>query len=211
MDCASLSFGGSSAGLSVQDWAELKVWVKAPVNAQAMSFDFQFFTTEFNQFWNASFNDAFFVLVTNKTMNGTNAAKDAQGLAVTVNSGYFQLCPKSPGPAGVEKTNALANCVGNAGDPQQQVFGNLAGTYYDGTGEAPFDGTALSDDMLHKYVYGGGTGWLTAKFPVTPGESFTMRIIVTDVFDGLKDSAIVFDALRWEQSSNGGGIQRPPR
>ncbi len=210
-DCASLSFGGSTGGLSVQDWAELTIWVKVPANAQAMSFDFQFFTTEFNQFWNAALNDAFFVLVTNSKLAGENAAKDAMGLAVTVNSGFFQLCPKAPGPAGVEKTNALANCVGVDGDPQQQVFGTLGGTYYDGAGAAPFDGTAMSDDTMHKYVYGGGTGWLTAKFPVTPGESFTMRVIIHDTFDGLKDSAIIFDALRWEPSSMGGGLGRPPR
>ena len=30
-----------------------------------------------------------------------NVAKDAKGLAITVNSGFFQLCPKAPGPAGM--------------------------------------------------------------------------------------------------------------
>jgi hypothetical protein len=211
MDCLTLSDGASAGGLSVQDWAELKIWLKVPANAQALSFDFSFFTTEFNQFWHDAFNDAFFVLVTSSKLNGANVATDAMGLGVTVNSGFFQLCPVSPGPAGIDKTNALVDCVGNSGDAQQLVFGALAGTFYDGAGSAPYDGTALSFDMTKKYVYGGGTGWLTAKFPVTPGESFTMRIIVHDTFDGLKDSAILFDALRWEPSSSGGGVTRPPR
>jgi hypothetical protein len=213
MDCSSLSFGGSTAGLSVQDWAELTVWVKVPANAQGLSFDFSFFTSEFNEYWNAAFNDAFFVLVTNKQISGQNVAKDAQGLAVTVNSGFFQLCVPQPGPPNVEKTQALANCVGVAGDPQQQVFGTLAGTYYDGAGEAPYDGTATTviNGTPHKYIYGGGSGWLTTKFAVTPGESFSMRVIIHDTFDGLKDSAALFDAFRWEQTASGAGTQRPPR
>ena len=45
---------------------------------------------------------AFFVLVTSKNFQGTNVAKDQNGLAVTVNSGFFQLCPVAPGPSGLQ-------------------------------------------------------------------------------------------------------------
>lgn len=213
LDCASLSNGASAGGLSVQDWAELALTVKVPSNARAMVFDFSFFSSEFSQFWSSAFNDAFFVLVTSGTLAGANVAKDANGFAITVNSGFFQLCPKSPGPAGLspDKSAALAHCVGNAGDASQEVFGSLGGTFYDGAGSAPFDGTALSMDGTKTYVYGGGSGWLTGKFPVTPGETLSMRIIVHDTFDGLKDSAVLFDAIRWEAVAPlDPGVSRPP-
>ena len=213
-DCASLSAGTSAGGLNVQDWAELKIWVRVPSNAQTLSFDFAFFTTEFNQFWNAALNDAFFVLVSSAEMQGTNVAKDAKGLAITVNSGFFQLCPKAPGPAGLspDKSAALASCVGTDGDATQQVFGTLKGTGFDGAGSAPFDGTATSADRTKKYVYGGGSGWLTASFPVTPREQLTMRVLIHDTFDGLKDSAVLVDSLRWSPTvPTTSGVQRPPR
>ena len=54
------------------------------------------------------------------------------------------------------------------------------------------------------YVYGGGSGWLTAKFPVTPGEQIQMRVIIADTFDGLKDSAVLLDDMRWEAASESG-------
>ncbi len=210
-DCASLSAGTPAGhGISVQDWAELTLWIKVPTNARAVAFDFAFFSTEFNQFWNAALNDAFFVLVTSAKLQGENVAKDASGLAISVNSGFFQLCPRAPGPPGLspDKSAALAHCVGNAGDPAQNVVGTLMGTGFDGSGESPFDGTATSNDGTSRYIYGGGSGWLTAKFSVTPGESIVMRVIVHDTFDGLKDSAVLLDALRWEATSSD-GVDRP--
>jgi hypothetical protein len=43
---------------------------------------------------------------------------------------------------------------------------------------------------------------------VAPRETIQMRIIVADTFDGLKDSAVLFDALRWEETSES-GVGRP--
>ena len=209
-DCASLTQGAPAGGVNVQDWAELKLWLKAPSNAKGVAFDFSFLSSEFNQFWNASLNDAFFVLVTSATHKGENVAKDASGFAIGVNSGFFQVCAKAPGPPGLsgDKSAALLNCVGTDGDPAKGAIGSLRGTYYDGAASIPNDGTAYSTDGTKKYVYGGGTGWLTARFGVEPGESFTMRIILHDTFDGLKDSAVLFDGFRWEPASNE-GVERP--
>jgi hypothetical protein len=212
LDCASLSNGAPAGGVSVQDWAELSLWIKVPSNAQAMGFDFSFFSSEFNQFWNASLNDAFFVLVQSGTFHGDNVAKDGNGLAITVNSGFFQLCPKAPGPAGLsqEKVVALQQCVGIDGDPAHGVAGTLTGTWYDGAGSPPGDGTATSTDGTKKYVYGGGSGWLTAAFPVVPNEEIQVRFVILDTFDGLKDSAVILDAIRWSPATATTGVQRPP-
>lgn len=209
-DCAVLSNGAPAGGVSVQDWAELTLWLKVPSNAQALGLSFAFFSTEFNQFWNASLNDAFFVLGTGKGLEGRNLAVDEKGRAITVNSGFFQLCPPYPGPMGLsaEKLDALKPCVGVSGDMQKNVYGALMGTGYDGAGAGSTDGTVLSMNG-QKYMYGGGTGWLSAHFTVVPGDSIVLRLIIHDTFDGYKDSAVLVDGFRWEPGP-AVGIDRPP-
>ncbi|HEY2510040.1 MAG TPA: putative metal-binding motif-containing protein, partial [Polyangiaceae bacterium] len=209
LDCAGLSGNTATAKLSVQDWAELTLWVKVPSNAHAMHFDFAFFSSEFNQWWNAAANDAFFVLVSSASLSGVNVAKDAHGLAITVNSGFFQLCPAPPGPAGLSQSKAagLQQCVGPAGDAAQGILGALAGTGYDGAAVGSNDTATAVDGS--EYVYGGGSGWLTGSFGVTPGEELQMRIVVMDTFDGLKDSTVLVDKLGWEPGPPA-GVVRPP-
>jgi hypothetical protein len=208
-DCASLSAGAPAGGVNVQDWAELALTVKIPSNVQSMTFDFSFFSSEFNQWWNASLNDAFFVLVTSQELQGANVAKDTHGLAVSVNSSFFQLCPAPPGPAGLsqDKAAAIQSCVGLDGSAAQQISGSVRGTGYDGV-------VSSMDDTVHAmngnlYVYGGGSGWLNAQFQVAPKEQLQMRVIICDTFDGLKDSAVVVDHFSWSKSATSGVI-RPP-
>ena len=207
-DCASLTDGTPSGAVNVQDWAELTLTVKVPSNVQSVVFDFAFYSSEFNQWWGSAANDSFFVLVTSQGLSGLNVAKDANGLAVTINSGFFQLCPAPPGPAGLsaDKSAALETCVGVGGDASQSIFGTLAGTGYDGATLGPNDTANAVDGS--EYIYGGGSGWLTTRFPVAPGETIQMRVIVADTFDGLKDSAVLFDAMRWEPTSQT-GVTRP--
>lgn len=211
-DCKILSNGAPKGGLSVQDFAELDVWLKVPTNAQGVSFDFSFFTSEFTQFWNTATNDAFFVLASNAQFTGKNVAKQADGTGISVNSGFFQLCPKTAPPGlTADKLPALSKCVGNDGDAASQVFGSLTGTYYDGAGSPSADGTVTSLDGTKKYLYGGGTGWLTSTFPVTPGESIMLRFMIMDTFDGLKDSTVLIDRFTWIQVPTEAGVIRPPK
>lgn len=209
MDCTSLTDGTPSGGVNVQDWAELALDVKIPSNVQTVDFDFSFFSSEFNQWWQSAANDAFFVLVTSKESQGQNVAKDSSGLAVTINSAFFNLCPAPPGPAGLstDKSAAIQACVGTAGNASQNIYGTLAGTGYDGAAVSGND-TAIAQNGS-EYIYGAGTGWLTGRFPVTRGETIQMRIVLMDTFDGLKDSALLFDALRWEKATEMGGVGRP--
>ena len=220
-DCAGLTNGtvGGSA-TSIADYSELRITVQVPSNAQAMLFDFAFFSSEYNEYWNSSYNDAFFALATTKKFASTNVAKDAKGLAITVNSGFFQLCPKPPGPSGIVAPAALANCVGIGGDPATKIFGTLAGTYYDGAGIGSTDDTLMADPPppasggKKKYIYGGGSGWLTTKFEVTPGETMTLRFMVMDTTDGILDSSAIVDHLTWEKAPPAiatGSTDRPPR
>lgn len=208
-DCKSLS-NGTGGLANVSDYQEVRMFIRVPSNAQAMSFDFAFFSSEFNQYWNSPFNDAFFVIVTGKKVMGQNVAKDATGKAITVNSGFFQLCPKAPGPSGLDATKkaALTNCVGVDGDATKSIFGTLKGTHFDG------DKYGANDvESSGKYIYGGGSGWLTTKFAVEPGESMVVRFMVMDTSDGVLDSAAIVDNIRWDKAPPKvptGEVERPP-
>ncbi len=214
-DCKSLTNGTSPlpgfGNATVADYQEVRMSIRVPSNAKAMSFDFQFFSTEFNEYWNSPFNDAFFVLVTSKKVKSANVARDSKGLALTVNSGFFQLCPRAPGPSGLAKPDALKNCVGVDGDATKSILGTLKGTYFDGAGIGSMDDTVTSGS--NKYIYGGGSGWLTTKFEVEPGESMVVRFIVHDTSDGILDSAAIVDNIRWDKAPPKvptGEVERPP-
>jgi hypothetical protein len=214
-DCAALTNGTSGTKIAVTDLTMLTLKIKVPSNAKAMSFDFGFFSTEFNEYWNTSFNDAFFAVVKGKLIAGKNVAKDTSGKGITVNSGFFQLCPAPPGPKGINKATALVNCVGNAGDATKGIFGTLAGTYFDGAGIGSTDNTVTSFETgSKKYVYGGGSGWLTAKFGVEPSEELEIKLYVVDAGDGILDSAVMLDNVQWEKAppkTITGEVDRPPR
>jgi hypothetical protein len=98
--------------------------------------------------------------------------------------------------------------VGVGGDAAQGILGTLLGTGYDGAASGPND-TVLAVDGS-EYVYGGGSGWLTASFGVTPGEELQLRLVVLDTFDGLKDSVVLIDRLGWDPGP-ATGVSRPPR
>jgi hypothetical protein len=210
--------GGSCATLSANDYAELKIAVKVPSNANAMLFDFSFFSTEFNEFWKSNYNDGFFVLVTSKNLAGINVAKDSAGLGITVNSGYFQLCPALPGPTGLSmgKVGGLKNCVGQPTDPTAKILGSLTGTGFAGellATPSTDDTTKGFVDTAGKYVYGGSSGWLSSKFGVTPGEQLVIRFIIFDTGDNVLDSAVILDNVRWEKApptTVDPVVERPP-
>ncbi len=46
---------------------------------------------------------------------------------------------------------------------------------------------------------GGSTGWVTTTTPVQPGELLTLRFDVHDVGDGVYDSGVLVDNMRWSE------------
>jgi hypothetical protein len=214
-DCKSLTNGtapipGFPTG--IEDYSEIRVTIHVPSNAQSMTFDFAFWSTEFNEYWHSPFNDAFFAIAQTSKFT-TNVAKDSSGSAITVNSGFFQLCPAPPGPAGVSTPAALSNCVGVGGDASKKIFGTLAGTNFDGAGKGSSDDTTVDPADGNTYVYGGGSGWLTTKFGVDPGETIVVRFMIMDTSDGILDSAVLLDNFSWEKAppkTATGDTTRPP-
>jgi hypothetical protein len=102
-------------------------------------------------------------------LDGQPIARDPQGLGITINSSLFTVCANSGTQT---KCNTAAS--------------TLAGTGY---GEP--------DTSTPPVTQGGGTGWLTTRASVTPNAMVTLSLTVYDDGDGILDSAVMLDALRW--------------
>jgi hypothetical protein len=111
--------------------------------------------------------------------------------------------------AGISEPAALAQCDGlsGGGDAAPGLLGTLVGTGYDGVAASTNDTVKAVDGSL--YVYGGGSGWLTTTFDVTPKEELQLRIMIMDTFDGLKDSVVLVDNMGWSPVPTGAGVSRP--
>lgn len=227
-DCKALTNGTSTSGaVSIHDYTELKVVLNAPTNANGMQFDFAFMSSEFDQYYNSDFNDAFFAIVTTSAIDGQNVSKDSKGNAITINSGFFALCPTLAQASG-DTSGGLGNCVGitGAASASPPVLGGLPGTNYDGanaTTTKSLSGATITNDVMSSgggfglpatvNVYGGGTGWLTTQFQVKPGEQVTIRFMIMDASDGVLDSAVLIDHITWQKAPpeiSTGGVDRPP-
>jgi len=114
-----------------------------------------------------------------------------------------------PGPPSLEEPTALQQCVGMSGAASQNIFGSLLGTGFDGAAVSSND--TVSAISGGEYIYGGGSGWLTTSFGVTPSEELQIRFVLMDTFYGLKDSVLLVDALGWDESPETGGVSRPPK
>ncbi|MBX3182314.1 MAG: choice-of-anchor L domain-containing protein [Polyangiaceae bacterium] len=76
------------------DPAAIELRIKAPTNANALKFDFMFYTFEFPEYICSEFND-FFVALMDPAPPGAisaNVSFDSQGNPVSVNNGYLEVC-----------------------------------------------------------------------------------------------------------------------
>jgi hypothetical protein len=164
---------------TVNDYVELKLVLKVPTNVKSFSFNFNFMSAEYPEFVGTEFNDKFLVELDSKAFKG-NISFDKKNNPITVNAGFFDVCDTAPICSG-SKTNTCS-----------QPVTQLNGTGY----ELPdFGGGAI----------GGGTGWLTTKSPVQPGETATLRFIIFDEGDHIYDSVVIVDNFQWEVDAAAGG------
>ncbi|MCA9628212.1 MAG: putative metal-binding motif-containing protein [Myxococcales bacterium] len=76
------------------DPAALRLRIKVPTNANAIRFDFMFYTYEFPEYICSEYND-FFVALMDPAPEGAisgNVSFDNQGNPVSVNNGYLEVC-----------------------------------------------------------------------------------------------------------------------
>lgn len=180
-----------------KDLSELKISIKVPQNATSLSYQFAFFSAEYPEYICTKYNDRFIALLTSQALDVTkfpsadqcmtgvgtptcNISYDDKGQPVTINNGFFAVC---------DSYNGLNNDDKPVSNTCTKPASQLAHTGYD-----------LSDPSVAGHV-GGGTGWLTTKAPVKPGETITLRFIVLDEGDGFYDSAVLIDNFKWSFDS----------
>ncbi len=91
-------------GDSANDSVDLRLSIRVPTNAQSFSYDFKFFTSEYQIYQCTQFNDYFLAMLTSGAAgipSDHNISFDANNNPVSVNNGFFQICPgngKNCGP-----------------------------------------------------------------------------------------------------------------
>jgi hypothetical protein len=156
------------------DAIALELVVRAPTNASALSFDFNFHTYEYSDYVCSEYNDHFVALMNSKAADlpaNHNIAFDSQGNPVSVNNGFVEVCD----PFTYEgKRNGM---------PFKREFPcKLGHTELAGTG----------------FEEHAATGWLQTHANVMPGEDITLRFAVWDAGDSILDSTVLLDNFTWD-------------
>lgn len=168
---------GCSNATTINDAVMLKMRIRVPESAKSFSFNINFLSVEYPRFVCTQYNDFFVALLdsTYKSDNpdlqnpaDKNLAMDENGYPVGVNLAKSGLFKVC------EVTSSYPSCTGTA---------ELAGT----GGLESFDG------KKH-----GGTGWLTVRGNVVPGEVITLRLAIWDSSDQIWDSIVLIDNFKWE-------------
>ncbi len=184
----------------VNDMIDVKLVLKAPPDASGFQFDFDFYTSEWPNYVCSDFNDAFVAYLTSQALTD-NISFDANNNPVAVNIDFFDRC--TPGvPLGCLRTNGpnpdppLSSSMCGAGTAE------LAGTGFGDTYPTQCDtGNATA-------TLGGATGWLTTQAAISPGEQFTLELMIWDAGDGLLDSSVLIDHFQWIGGSVSPGTTR---
>jgi hypothetical protein len=176
---------GCLVGNAVYDVAGVTLQVRVPKNAQALSFDFDFYSSEWPEYVCSEFNDSFVAWLGSEAWTGTgaggdlNLAFDSTGSPISVNSPFISRCTAGTQTGCAGTVTGSASCVAGPGDLQGTGFYNL-GTY-----------------CVTQSTGGGSTGWLTASGPVHGGETITLQLMIWDTGDPNWDSSVLVDDLKW--------------
>ncbi len=176
---------GKDEPTTVNDYSELRLTLKAPINAGSFTFDFNFFSEEYPEYVCHGFNDTFLAMLTSQQYTTPfEIAFDPNGHRVNVNNSFFQDCTTITSGDNLGYTH---NCSG--------ALSLLNKTGY----EIKYGQTSFTLGNDNKGS--GATDWLKTTAPIQPGETFTLSFIIFDEGDGLMDSAINLDNFRWNSTT----------
>ncbi len=174
---------GCAQAMDVNDLVDLHLTIKAPRNATGFKFDFNFHSSEWPAYICSRFNDGFVAYLSAKGFNGgvaDNMSFDAKKNPVSVNNGFFDRCTPNAQIGCRGGSPGTSTCPGGADE--------LAGTGFGVTGNYCGGGQSVA---------GGATGWLSSQAALTPGETFTLDLMIWDTGDGDLDSSVLLDNFQW--------------
>jgi hypothetical protein len=176
---------GCPLASSVHDVIDLKTQIKVPANAGALSFDFNFQSSEWPGYVCSQFGDEFIAYLASAAFNGgaaDNISFDSKGNSIGVNVGFLDECSPPGATTGCDSAaTGVALCSAGAEA--------LAGTGFDDIGVWCASQTSSG---------GGATRWLTTTAPVKPGETITLELILWGTGDVSYDSSVLLDYITWQ-------------
>lgn len=185
---------------AANDPVMLKLRMRVPTNAKSFAAKMYFFSAEYPEYVCSQYND-FFVALVDSEADGNPADKNVAVFddgktqwpigvnLVKVAKGLFVQCEGGP--------------VGCQGDAPSTYDGCVGTTELVGTGFDAIDQSACN--KVQKLV-GGGTGWLTLRGNVAPGEVMEIRLAVWDTGGHIFDSLVLLDAWEWSLDAAEPGV-----
>ncbi|MEO7113815.1 MAG: choice-of-anchor L domain-containing protein [Polyangiaceae bacterium] len=174
------------------DMIDVKLTLKAPADAHGFQFDYDFYASDWPDYVCTQFNDSFIAYVNSTTVHGDNVAFDAKNQPITVNIPFIDHCTIDAG----------VGCAGGEVPLDAGVFNSHceAGTAeLSGTGYGVTAPTACKKSTVSSR--GASTGWLTTTVPISPGETFTLELMIWDNGDAYLDSSALVDNFQWISSA----------
>jgi len=205
-DAGAIQADGYGSG-DMYDAVEWKLDLSAPSNARSFSFDYVFFSAEYDEGISNvdEYNDKFYVLLEAASTNGgaptvinTTACRDESSyydFECTEEIAAAQECALGQKYCYIAINSALSECCWYNGCPDGTADTSIAGTGFEC---AP----GSESDSAGK---GSSTGWLRTVWPIDPGEEFTITFHIHDTGDSTRDSAAIVDAFQFHKSFNSGG------
>lgn len=194
---------GEAVVTEANDPIMLTLRVRAPTNANSFSVDMNFFSAEYPEWVCSIYNDFFVALLDSSSPDnppdhniaiyddgdvhwpvGVNLVRVADGLFSQCKNGTVGCGPDIPESNYTGCTSA----------------GPLAGTGFD---ELDPSGCGQGDPV------GGGTGWLTMRGNILPGEVFELRLAIWDAGGHIFDSLVLLDNFQWSVEAADPGIEPP--
>jgi hypothetical protein len=179
---------------TVNDVIDVQLKIKVPINANGVTFDFNFFSGEWPDYVCSQYNDSFIAYLQSSAFNGgtpNNISFDANSNPISVNNSLFGVCTP----------NVQTGCDGTT-----------TGTSVCGSGPNELSGTGFLNSgtwCADTSTGGGATGWLTSAAPVKPGETISLEFIIWDTGDWNYDSSVLIDDLFWQPQAINTPITQP--
>jgi hypothetical protein len=183
--CGAITFG------QPHDGAALRLVIRVPTNALTLSFDSNLFSYEFPDWVCSPYNDTFLAIMTPSPTGepasaNANVAFDPMGNTIGVNSAFMTVC----------NTNTQAG-----------ASSGVMKSYACPEGPAKLLGTGFGIDTTNNSngdnENQGSTDWLTTTVSVASlaGQEVTLLFAVWDSSDGVLDTTVLVDNVRWTFAS----------
>ncbi|MCK9461698.1 MAG: choice-of-anchor L domain-containing protein [Proteobacteria bacterium] len=187
------------------DAVEWKLQLRAPEDAKSFSFNYVFFSIEYDDFISSDANDKFYAEIKAASTNdgeatviNFTACRDEEAyfdFECTPDIALTQGCTQGVNYCYVAINSALSECCWYNDCPDGTAETSIEGTGYECAG------SQLEETSEH----GSSTGWLSTRWPIDGGEEFTLTFHIHDTMDSTRDSAVILDAFRFYRKFSSGG------